>query len=334
MQLTISKRNRQTSTRDIKISPYVQNVENMGLEKYQKVVFDGVTQEEGIIKLEENGVVRYVTGLNEFAPEVLKIEDEETRKAKIKWIRETVSRLEKTLASNEVDPKFTNKKFWSEIKLLHPDNHEFWKSHKLKLGNNALYLHPLTNPLHEVIIIAIEANGYSSIASSLAQARELRKDRIKWYLDKYEKTASIKTSIKKSRNSAKAILQTLFDENPKKLFMLAKSFLDAPSQYRKTTPMDIIYEAVDDKIDTLDESQLKKFKLMSQRTLEDLSMNAIVSDAIYYKIITSRGGQITHTLSGDFLGKTKEDAILELGKPTNGNLFDSIREEVEENWNI
>ena len=42
----------------------------MGLENYGLSLFDGVTHQEQLACLEINGIVRYLTGLNEFAPEV------------------------------------------------------------------------------------------------------------------------------------------------------------------------------------------------------------------------------------------------------------------------
>ena len=72
----------------IQIKPYIDpNTENMGLEYYSMVVFPGVTHQEQLAALERNGVVRYVTGLDEFATEVQNIPDNSQREAVIKNIR-------------------------------------------------------------------------------------------------------------------------------------------------------------------------------------------------------------------------------------------------------
>ena len=56
----------------IAIKPYVDTrADNMGLQNYGLALFDGVFHEEQISCLEINGIKRYVTGLNEFAPELL-----------------------------------------------------------------------------------------------------------------------------------------------------------------------------------------------------------------------------------------------------------------------
>ena len=76
--------------------------ENMGLEQYGLSLHDGVFHEENLACLEMNGVKRYVTGLNEFAPDV-KMLPKEKKKAKIKEIREVVAQLEAELAANVIE---------------------------------------------------------------------------------------------------------------------------------------------------------------------------------------------------------------------------------------
>src|SRR5690554_6326927 len=84
-----------------KIVPFLDpNVKNMGLENYGFVLFEGAKQQEQLACLEANGIKRYITGLNEFAPEIQNELDEEVKAAKIKTIRERVVYIERALASN------------------------------------------------------------------------------------------------------------------------------------------------------------------------------------------------------------------------------------------
>ena len=53
---------------------------NLGLEKYGLALFDGVFHEEQLACMEQNGIKRYITGLNEFAPEIKLIKDKDERK--------------------------------------------------------------------------------------------------------------------------------------------------------------------------------------------------------------------------------------------------------------
>ena len=101
----------------ISIKPYFDaRSENMGLENYGLSLFDGIKHQEQLACLEINGINRYLTGLNEFAPEVKKL-PKEKREAKVKQIRATiVADLEAELASNILDPE--DKDFWNKVKLL------------------------------------------------------------------------------------------------------------------------------------------------------------------------------------------------------------------------
>jgi hypothetical protein len=85
------------------IRPFVDTeMANMGLEKYQMALFEGVFHEESLACLEYNGIRRYVSGLNEFAPEI-KLMNPDDAEAAIKDIRTTVAQLERELAANVLD---------------------------------------------------------------------------------------------------------------------------------------------------------------------------------------------------------------------------------------
>ncbi len=122
--VTLVEKYPQNKRSAIAIRPYFDAAKsNMGLEKYGLSLFDGTVHEEQLACLEINGIKRYVTGLNEFAPDVKKLNPEE-QEAKIRQIRMIVSQLEKELAANVIDPK--DEQFWNKVKLLKPDNDEFW----------------------------------------------------------------------------------------------------------------------------------------------------------------------------------------------------------------
>ena len=62
----------------IAIRPFFDSrTSNMGLEEYGMTLFDGVTHNEQLSCLEINGVIRYITGLNEFSPEIKHLQGEE-----------------------------------------------------------------------------------------------------------------------------------------------------------------------------------------------------------------------------------------------------------------
>ena len=77
---------------NISIKPYFDPEQtNLGLEKYGLSLYDGVFHEEQLACIERNGILRYITGLNEFAPEVKLIQDVEKRGARIKEVRRVVA---------------------------------------------------------------------------------------------------------------------------------------------------------------------------------------------------------------------------------------------------
>ena len=204
---------------EIAIRPYFdRGNENLGLENYGMTLFDGVYHQEQLSCLEINGVKRYITGLNEFAPEVKTLPKEE-REAKIKGIRQAVAQLEAELAQNIIDPEDAN--FWNEVKLLKPDNDKLWSQMTIRCGNEPVYLDPAKDPYDLIKIFAIQAGGFSIVAKNLEDARS-RIRAPKFYLDKVEDSVSTRTQDAKIKNRAIAALSNLFDSNQTKLFYIAK----------------------------------------------------------------------------------------------------------------
>lgn len=319
----------------VSIRPFSNNSNpNMGLEKYDMVVFEGVVHEESLACLEFNGVKRYLTGLNEFAPEIKALSGDE-REAAIKEIRTIVAQLESELAANVVDPKDPD--FWNKIKLLRPDNSEFWDKIVMRFGNEPVYLDPTIDPYDLIKLKAIEAGGFSLVAKSLEHARNTLS--FKFYLDKFEETAVIKTEVKKLRNKALAELQKLFDKNTNKLFLVCKVVDPNSTQYTKSTPNDVLYDNMDEYINgkTVDKDKKKtasRFLEVSSYDMETLKLRAIVKDGNFYKTIATRGdGNIYHMKSGAMLGKTPSDVIEYLKNPLNEEILMDMVKTVEQFWN-
>jgi hypothetical protein len=319
------------------IRPYVDNeMANMGLEKYQMALFEGVFHEESLACLEYNGIRRYVSGLNEFAPEI-KLMNPDDAEAAIKDIRKTVAQLERELAANVLDVNDVD--FWNKCKLLRPDNDEFWSKITMRFGNEPVYLDPVTDPYDLIKLRAIEAGGFSIVAKSLEVARNASVP-YKFYLDKYEETASIRTEVKKLRNKALSELQKLFDKNANKLFYICKVIDGNSTQYKKSTPLDVMYENMDSYIngDTVDKDKRKtagKFIEIAALDMETLKLRAIVKDANFYKLISTRGdGYIYHLKSGTMLGKNPSDVVMFLKNPLNDEILSELTLTTEQYWNV
>lgn len=324
---------KRTST--VSIKPYVNtSISNMGLEKFEMAVFEGVVHEEVVACLEFNGIKRYVTGLNEFAPEIKMLPDDQ-RDAAIKEIRTIVAQLERELASNILDIK--DPEFWNKVRLLKPDNSEFWEKIVLRMGNDPVFLDPKVDSYDLIKLKAIEAGGFSLVAKSLEQARTSVTH--KFYLDRYEETVSIKTEVKKLRNRALSELQKLYDKNANKLFLVCKVIDSNSTAYRKSTPNDVLYDNMDKYIngETVDKDKRKtasRFLEVTGYDMETLKLRAMIKDANYYKIIATRGdGNIYHMDSGAMLGKTPAEVSEYLKNPLNEEILMNLTRNVEQHWN-
>jgi hypothetical protein len=320
---------------NIAIRPYVDGSKsNMGLEKYDLALFDGIFHEEQLACLEINGIKRYLTGLNEFAPEVKKLPAEE-REAVIKEIRKTVSQLEAELAANFVEPD--DKEFWNKIKLLRPDNDEFWNKITLRVSNEPVFLNP-QDPHDLIKLKAIEAGGFSLIARTLEVARKSPVP-FKFYLDKFEETASIKTEVKKLRNKALAELEKLANKNVNKLMYVCKVVDPNSPQYKKSTPTDVMYDNMDkyingETVDTDKRKTAQRFLDIANLDMESLKIRAIIKDATYYKLIITRGdGYIYHAETNSMLGKNPSEITEYLKNPLHEDILVSLTKGVEKYWN-
>lgn len=325
----------ETKRSPIAIKPYFDDrIANMGLEKYGMSLYEGVKHMEQLACLEFNGIKRYITGLNEFAPEIKNIPDPEVKAATIKEIRTVVAELEKELAANVLDPE--DKEFWNKVKLLRPDNDDFWSKIEIKAGNDPIYLDP-KDPYDLVKLYAIGAGGFSIVAKSYEDARS-RMPAPKFYLDKHVETVSTKTETKKLRNKALAELQKLFDKNMKKLLYVAKVVDTASAQYKKNTPNDIIYDNMDTFINGEGSEKsgnraAQMFLDACELSMEVLKLRALVKDATFYKFIVAKAdGFIYHKDKNVLLGRTQADAVEYLNNPINEEILVDLLAKVEKYW--
>lgn len=333
---TIVEKYQQSKSRSIAIRPYFDPTkQNMGLENYGMALYDGVWHEESLACLELNGVKRYVTGLNEFAPDVKRLPPGE-RELKVKEIRKVVAQLEAELAANVIDPE--DKDFWNKVTLLKPDNDKFWSRISLRCGNDPVYLDPDKDPYDLIKLYAINAGGFSIVAKSLKEAKKSTNSP-KFYLDQLEETISTRTQYTKLKNKALYELQKLFDSNTTKLMYVAKAVDLDSVQYTKTTPNDILYENMDAYINGMGTESSKKkaaetFIEAANASMEDLKIKALVKDAIFYKFIAPKANGWFETLDGSVrVGKRPSEIMFYLKDPENEEVLTSLLEKVEPYWN-
>jgi len=323
--------------RKVSIKPFFNpSKENMGLENYGMALYDGVYHEEQLACIEKNGIKRFVTGLNEFAPEVKLINDPEVKASKIKEIRNIISELEKDLAANVMD--VDDEKFWEKVTLLRPNNDEFWGKISLRVGNDTTHLDPEKNPYDLIKLYAIEAGGFTLVAKSLETAQSMP-SAPKFYLDRYEETISTKNEVKKIRNKALSQLQNMYDKNSKKLLYVTKVIVPGSPQYINSTPNDVLYEVMDDYINgnTFERDAKRSaetFLKTSKTSMENLKLRSLIKDATYHKYIAPKAdGFIYHLKSSTMLGRNPGDVLEYLKNPLNEQILVAILEPVEKLWN-
>ena len=321
---------------NITIRPFVDSTrENMGLENYGYVVYPGTSQEEQIAAIEKNGVVLFVTGLDEFAPEIQNL-PEEQRDAVIMNIRYVVSELEKQLATNVINVDDPN--FWDKVTLLKPNNHKFWEKLTIKCSNEPVFLDPKKEAYDLLKLMAIEAGGFDLVAKSYEDAQTRAKPP-KWYLDKEVDTVSTRTEYKKLRNKATSILDGLFGKNHKKLLYMAKVIDGNSTQYKNSTPHDIVYDNLDEYIQGTGVEGNKtraaeNFIKTSELDMETLKLKSLVKDASFYKfIVTKPDGMIYHAKKHAVMGRNVSDVVEHLRNPLNEDVLADLMGEVEKYWN-
>ena len=321
----------------ISVKPFVDpNQENMGLEDYGMALFPGTYHEEQIAALEKNGVVRYITGLDEFAPEVQRL-DSETRDAVVKNIRMVVSFLEKQLASNVI--KIDDEDFWDKVELLKPNNHEFWRKISLRCGNEPIYLDPLNEAYDLIKFMAIEAGGFDLIAKSYDDALALPRPP-KFFLDKETFTVSSRTTYKKLKNKAIGELDKLYSKNPKKLLYVTKVIDSTSASYTVSTPIDILYDFLDEYIagngnESSKTKAAERFIDTATSDMESLKLRALVKDGSFFNIISLKAdGMLYHNPTSTMLGRNVSDVVQYLRNPLNEDVLINLLKEVEEEyWN-
>jgi hypothetical protein len=307
--------------------------ENMGLENYGYVVFPNTFQVETLAAVEQNGKARYLSGLNEFAPEIKQIKDTEKKKAIIDDIRKTVATLEAERAFNYLDPN--DKEFWSKVQMFTPDNSDVWGKVLLKLGNDDQVLDPANNLDHLIIVKAIEAGGFSLVAPTYEDCKRSGK---KWYLDRQIDTIATSVSVTKLKNKAGALLEELSEEEPRKLFYIAKNIDGNSAQYTNKTLPGIIYSNMDKYINgKAYDNNLKRcattFIDHAKMSVEDLKIKAIIKDASFYKYIIAKPDGMLHEASQNvMLGRNVSDVMEYLKNPANEDMLDLLMAKVEDLW--
>jgi hypothetical protein len=322
------------------IRPFiVEDPGDLGLSKNGLVIHEGTTHGEQITCSDSGSGLKYITGLDEFSPAVMRLEEKE-RKAKIKEIRKDVIYLEQMIGSNPMSPKDAEldpAEFWAKVKTVHPQNKTFWgkRENELRLTNEAVMLDAANNPYDLIKLRVLEAGGYDSVAPSYEVARKTNK--FKWYLDRFEKTVSDKVTLSKLKNKAIEQMQKLFENDAEKLRFVLKNILIDCVGYKPSTPLDSLYEDADAYINGRGEEKTmkyaaKKFLDTIDMKIEDLKLIAIVKDACIYNFLIAKPDGIWHADSHTRCGANVAEVVAYLNSPMNERVLESVQKSVELEW--
>lgn len=316
-----------TRKRYVRVRPYVPpGFTFMGFENYGQVLFEGCKQKEYLAYYTINGVKRYKTGLDEFAPYVKEL-PENVRIQKVREIKEEVARLEKELAFNTINTKDPD--FWDKVKLLRADNEAFWKEMYIELSNEGLIL-DLENPKDRLLYHAIKAGGFSLIAPSYKEAGNNAKKYL-FYLDSDDDKMSDELAEKKIKNKALALLSKMEEENRfDELLSIAKILLENGIKYTKDYRLGELYNSLDEYLGRPGDiiNKCERFIALANMDVKELKVMAILSDLLYLKKVYYRDLDRMYycTYTNSFLGKNMEEMVKYLLMPENKNVLIRIIE--------
>src|SRR6185295_17496331 len=112
----------------------------------------------------------------------------------------------------------------------------------------------------------------------------------KFYLRHVEKDADIKVERAKMINKSKAALTDMDETDSHKMLLVAKVILAPNNEFSERTPKSIIYDKLDQFIDGKivkdnKRNTVRHFLDAYKRKVEDLYMEALVRDSLYFNFI-------------------------------------------------
>lgn len=301
--------------RSISIEPYFDpEVPNMGFERYGMSTAPGSETTEYISK-DVNG--RYVTGIDIDSPSIIYMEDDKERASTIEDITKVVNKLERVFGSGELNAK----------------NEKMWGGFYIKLTHTGKDLNP-QDPKDEILIRAIKAGGFSTIAPSLDVAKA--DGSYKYYLHQIEIDADLKVERKRVVAKAKGELSKLDAEDSHKMRLVAKCLLSPTNEFRPSTPQGIIFDKLDQFIEGTivkenKKNTVKQFLDACKLDKKTLTLTSLVKDAIYFFVLTRENdGYFYNKETESKVGKTEKDIIKYLDDPTNQSEIENIKKRVSD----
>lgn len=298
--------------------------ENMGLRDMGMAMMDGEGGRGGFKErfgwIEKAGIKYYLTGFEEPSRNIEKFENLAEKEAYMKELQKTKEVLESIYG---VD--------------LSNRNYDFWKNLVLEVRSPIKSLN-MTEPNDILIYYGILGGAIDGIAPSYETALETNK-RYKHYLHIDDVVEKQKIGIKRERNRAIAMLEDLYSKGESdKLLMISKVVLPITKGFTKKDSIDRLYNDLNDYINGINVPTDKKitpstFMRAAANDLENLTIRAVVNDAIYHKLVRQDDTKTYYnTASGTPLGKTVTDLVAFCSNEANNHEFVNLYERVNTIW--
>lgn len=252
---------------------------------------------------------KVITGLDDNALSVLRIEDSKVRGDLQKSLKKERETLEKLLGV-DLTPGST---YWSEFVIVLDDE-------EVDLD--------FSNPLDRVKEKFLIANGYVAPAKEDIEDDEKYHNTI-FYLFREAEESTKKVEKAKQADKANASLYTMYENNPAKLTITAQYLLG--HAINADVNVDTAYTKLRDFIETIDANK-KRVNLIAfleaiDKTPEQMATKIILDKAIKRQIIKARGG--IHRRGEVILGNSYGEALEYLLSVENSAELNSLNREVE-----
>lgn len=249
-----------------------------------------------------------ITGLDENALDIIRIEDKKTREAKQKEIKKEREELERLLG-RDLD---VQSQFWDDFFVTIEDD---------------LHLDP-TNPMHRLIEIFLIANKKVAPSEEAIELDESFANCL-FYFHREEEVMSKVAKKALSKDKAVSQLFTIANDNPAKLINVY-SYLFGYNAKNEVSP-DQAYVKIKEMLDVTDERELSKnlTKILAVLDMkpERLNTKLVLDKAVKKHIVTTKGNIYRR---GDIiLGNNYDDALDYLLSPENSAELVSIKKEVD-----
>lgn len=194
----------------------------------------------------------------------------------------------------------------------------------------------------EIIKTNAKYNPDFDIAPDLATARESNKN-YKFYISNADRDVDQEVTKKKEMNKAISLLDDL-SENDKDRFLLILKYLLPANKGLNSESSNRLYKRVDDYINGIVEGEkvkngdlfYKNFIKTTEIDREELFAKVLIKYAIMTNVIrnNSKTKEFEYTKTHQDLGKTPEDIYRYITSPKNMDLFNEIKNEVQQETKI